>query len=84
LVAIHVLFVNLTVAANICHLDVQDGILLLHDVILDVRCACNVSLCPGVYIAPAFHLFVPPLPAVHHQLNVFPAFSGASGNVTSG
>jgi hypothetical protein len=71
----------LTVAANICHLDVQDGILLVHD---DTHCACNVSFCSGVYVALAFHLFVPQLAAVYHQLNVFHDFVGAAGNVTVG
>jgi hypothetical protein len=81
LVAIHVLFVNLTVAANICHLDVQDGILLVHD---DTHCACNVTFAVGVYGSHAPHTLVPLVAAVYHQLNVFHAFVGATGNVTVG
>ncbi|MDR3150603.1 MAG: hypothetical protein LBU14_03145 [Candidatus Peribacteria bacterium] len=38
--------------------------------ILSVHCAYSVSLAVGVYVAQAFHLFVPQLVAVYHQLNV--------------
>jgi hypothetical protein len=85
LVAIQALFVNLSVVdVNICHLDVQDGMLLVHDVTPSDHCACSVTLADGVYISHALHIRDPPVAAVCHQSNVFHAFVGSAGSVTDG
>ena len=46
-----------------------------------VHCAYTVLLLVGVYVAPAFPIFVPPDDDVYHPLKVYPVLVGV-GRVT--